>query len=193
MHTHLLMPQKLCLYFTVFVFVAPLLRFWRTVFTTHSLLFFFTVYDFTSARSLVESFVLYGSSFCTKSFRFQFQLFYSFDLLICVLVAAIVAIHPSMPCHCKAIQVMAHWLSEYGATLSFNSKINAQTHRIHYELYPIVVKACIKYVIFIYKTALSIHVNCGQTDNWVLTSSCKRICAQIRRHFACSFVPKWLH
>lgn len=32
---------------------------------------------------------------------------------------------------------------------------NARAHRIHYLLYPIVVKACIKYVIFIYKMAFN--------------------------------------
>lgn len=60
--------------------------------------------------------------FVQKSFRFQFQLFYSFDLLICVLVAAIVAIH--ILNHCKATQVMAHCCRN--AIRSFNSTTNPQ-------------------------------------------------------------------
>lgn len=65
----------------------------------------------------------------------------------------------------------------YSTTIVLYSNSNAQTHRIHYLLYPIVVKACIKYVIFIYKTALN-TLNCGKTDNsyffgLLLLSPCK--------------------
>lgn len=95
-----------------------------------------------------------------KSFRFQFQLFYSFDLLISwlpfVLLSSTISHNHSL-CVCVCVFnscCSIRFLQKCSMAFCCCTVVesNAWAHRIHYLLYPIVVKACIKYVIFIYKT-----------------------------------------